>query len=533
MIEGGSPGRRPAVLVFVALISVYSATLAPGVTFWDSGEFLAAIHSLGIPHPPGTPLFVIVANVWARLFTPLLGFARAVNLLSAVCAALGCALLADLITRWTRDGYAGFGAGICAGATSTLWMSATETEVYAPAFLVACLLLWIAARISEGGERHWWILLAYVAGLGWSLHLTALIVLPSALVLAMGGRDFRGDVKRITRMLPFLVAIAVLGASVVSFMYIRAQHDPAVNQGNPATLASLSDVITRRQYGTFHLWPRQAPFFIQLGNIFEWADWQFALGMHSEPPPGWVRTPFTLVFAGLGILGSLHHRTAHRLSWRALLTLLLTASVGVVIYLNLKAGPSYGGGFMAQNALREARERDYFFILAWVCWGLWAGLGAHVLAARTFKLASSRAHAGGLALAALPLLLNWRAVDRGKEPRASEARDFAAGVLRGAPISAIILARGDNDTYPIWYMREVERARADLVPITVPMLPAQWYRAELMRRYSLLSENFVARWEGTDATIRAICAAAKVQGRSVSAPVVKGDFSFRPGCSGR
>ena len=110
-------------------------TLAPGVTLWDSGEFLAAIHALGIPHPPGTPLYVLIGNVWSVLFADLFGFARAINLLSAVSTAAGCGVLASLFAKWSGDGLGATAAGIAAGLMSTLWMSATETEVYALAFL--------------------------------------------------------------------------------------------------------------------------------------------------------------------------------------------------------------------------------------------------------------------------------------------------------------------------------------------------------------------------------------------------------------
>ena len=73
-------GRAGLPVAFV-LLAVYVLTLAPGVTYWDSGEFLAAMKSLGIPHPPGTPLYILVGNVWVRALEPVLGFEYDVNLL--------------------------------------------------------------------------------------------------------------------------------------------------------------------------------------------------------------------------------------------------------------------------------------------------------------------------------------------------------------------------------------------------------------------------------------------------------------------
>ena len=80
-------------------------TLAPGVTLWDSGEFLAAIRSLGIPHPPGTPLYILLGKVWSMMFASVFGFARSINLLSAVATALGCGILTSLFAKWTDDGW--------------------------------------------------------------------------------------------------------------------------------------------------------------------------------------------------------------------------------------------------------------------------------------------------------------------------------------------------------------------------------------------------------------------------------------------
>jgi len=270
-------------------------TLAPGVTLWDSGEFLAAIHSLGIPHPPGTPLYI---------------------LLSAVCTALGCGILTGLFSKWTGDSFAATAAGITAGLTSSVWLSATETEVYAVALFLGCLIIWAADRAGENSDMRWALLSAYLAGLGWSLHLTALLVVPSAILLVFSTRDGyfalpvgrrysdgRREAHSFAKLLRASIFVVLIGMTCVLYMLFRARQDPAINQGNPSTIGALVDVIFRRQYDVPSLWPRQTPFYIQLGNVFEYADWQFAKGLGPDAPPNWWRTPVTIVYALLGVVG--------------------------------------------------------------------------------------------------------------------------------------------------------------------------------------------------------------------------------------
>jgi Protein of unknown function (DUF2723). len=379
-------------------------------------------------------MFILIGNVWAKILSPVFGFAYSINLLSAVCTAAACGIAAWLMQHWTGDSTAAIAGGISAGLMSSVWLNATETEVYSPALLVSLILLLVAERARETRDRRWLILLAYVIGLGWSLQLSALVAAPAAVFLALwmpnrnpptGLRTTKAERHSFLFTIGCMAVCAALGASAILFMLLRARHDPAINQGNPATWQMLSDVISRRQYQPVAMLPRQAPLYLQIGNMFEYADWQVALGLAPDPPPAAARTAMTLIFAALGVVGFVWHRRKHVASWEAMTLLFIGATVGIVVYLNMKASPSYGEGFLPTYAKHEARERDYFFALGFVCWGLWAGAGAVAL----FRRLNPRAAVAGVALAAVPMVLNWSAVNRNRRrkpsPHATVLREFS------------------------------------------------------------------------------------------------------------
>ena len=509
---------RPDVAAAIVLFVVYSLTLARGVTYWDAGEFLAAIHSLGIPHPPGTPLFVIVARVWSMVAAPVVGFTIAVNAFSSLTTAAAFGLVANLFWRATNDAPAAFAGALTAGLMSTVWLNATETEVYAFALFAAFCILWCARRYAMTTESRWVVLTLYATGLAWSLHLTALLVVPAAFHVLASARE-----RPALRAVGTGLLLSVVGGSVVLFMLVRARHDPAINQGDPSTIRALIDVIQRHQYDVAPLWPRRAPLWLQFGNVFEYADWQVALGLGPDPGPTVARTSMTVLFALFGIFGSMRHRAIDRATWRTWMILFLTTSIGVVLYLNLRAGASYGEGVLPPGALHEARDRDYFFTWAFVCWGAWAGFGvvqlARSLAARA-RVTPSRTPAlvrASVIVAALPLVLNWAPIWH--ERRDVQRRDelTARTTLASLPANAVFLAIGDNDTYPLWYLQEVLRMRRDVTVVTVPLLTPAWNRAELRRRHDLLDSLFVANWYGARMTVQNIRARAAALGRPVVA----------------
>lgn len=514
--------RRVAVGLGAGAFLIYAATAAPGVTFWDSGEFIAAAKSLGIPHPPGTPLFVIALNVWARLLG-VLPFALATNLFSAACTAAAVGLTAWWLSRKDGSLWCAAAAAITAGSMSSIWQNATETEVYAASLALALVAIVAADAAGRRNDRRWLVLAAYLLALSVPLHLSALVAAPVVIYLATeradGARDWSAGAALlatalvaagVARLSPVLVGLgivllcgaaalpldspsrlrartaAVVGVSIavalsaLLFMLIRARHDPRINQANPATWHQLAYVIGRRQYDVQGLYPREVPFWLQIGNWFEYADWQFALSLGPTVIPTVARVVTTLLFSVLAIYGAVWQRTHDRRRWRAVALLFLCGSLGVIVYLNLRAGRSFAWNIVPDDARHEARDRDYFFVLGFWAWGIWAGLGA-------MRLAKRFAWPGlvGLAIAALPVALNWQPMNRRSEPEASMPDEVARVLLNPLPDRAVLFVAGDNDTYPLWYAQTVEGLRRDVLVVTMPLLAAPWYTDEIHRRSGL------------------------------------------------
>jgi hypothetical protein len=306
----------------------------------------------------------------------------------------------------------------------------------------------------------------------------------------------------------------LLGASALLVMLVRAQHDPWINQGNPSSWAAFWDVVGRRQYDVPGLWPRRAPWWLQLGNLIQYADWQIAAGLSDAVGPSWRRTPLTVAAMIAAVYGAAWHRRRDPRTFRAFVVLLLCASVGVVAMLNLRAGPSYGWGVLPEGALREARERDYFFALAFLLWGLWTALGVARLAAQA-RRPSTRIVV--MASCAIPMLFNWRAVDRQRHPDAALAGALGESILLAAPAGAVVVTGGDNDTYAIWYRQAVLGERGDVTSVVSPLLGARWYREELRRRHGLLTAADVDTWRGESHLFRTLAAAARSRARPLVA----------------
>jgi hypothetical protein len=231
-----------------------------------------------------------------------------------------------------------------------------------------------------------------------------------------------------------------------------------------------------------------------MANWFQYFDWQWARSIAGDAPWfGGMRPAFTIAAIALGVLGARTHWRHDRHSALLMLAMFLTLSAGLTFYLNFKYGFStpIEGSVIADGDPREVRERDYFFLAGFSMWGLWMGIGvaalwrsvgARIARTRTqlgvadMRTGRSWAAAPVLALALVPLALNWSWATRSDD---WSARDWAYNALMSVQPYGILITNGDNDTFPLWYMQEVEGIRRDVSVIVSSYLDAPWYAKQV------------------------------------------------------
>src|SRR5438128_9667153 len=148
------PSYGAASIVAFAVFALYIATLAPSTAMWDTSEYIAAAYTLGLPHPPGNPFFVLLGRFFALLpIAP--NVAMRINILAALCSAVAAGmwflitervLVGWLPERWQR--VVGGALAALIGATAfTVWaQSVVNEKVYTVSLLGMALVSWLTVR---------------------------------------------------------------------------------------------------------------------------------------------------------------------------------------------------------------------------------------------------------------------------------------------------------------------------------------------------------------------------------------------------
>jgi len=578
------------ILFFISFI-IYFDTMAPTVSYWDCGEFIAVSYRLAVPHPPGSPLFLLLGRIISMIpFHPDIAFR--VNLLSPLTSAFAVMFLylsiVMIVKQWrgkindNRDGLIAFG-GAAIGAftfafTDSHWFNAVEAEVYSMSTFFTAIVVWLILCWNEKAEEHgherYILIIAYMIGLATGLHLLNLLTLPFiALVIYFKKYVFEWKTFAITvvitgfiffiihnviiKGLPKIAAafgvgtvvllifsifglmfwaivnqkklfsvavtsmvLVLIGYSTYALIFIRSNQDPGIDENDPETVEAFISYLEREQYGSVGVLPRrykgippihevsgrpEGPnrdysskqkkqyWFYETENqwTFFWNYqirkmynryflWQFAgrgpstksyvtsMGANSrEDGIDWTQFGLPLALL-LGVLGMIYHGYKDQRLAFSVMTLFIMTGYAIIIYLN-QDNP-------------QPRERDYSYVGSFFAFSIWIGIGASAIGEKITEWISEKEIATRFISLAIILQLifipgvmlraNYDSHDRSGN---YVAWDYSYNLLQSCGPNGVIFTNGDNDTFPLWYLQEVEKVRTDVAVVNLSLLNTPWY----------------------------------------------------------
>jgi tetratricopeptide (TPR) repeat protein len=522
--------------LFVLVLAAYVETMAGSTSFWDCGEFIATAYILGIPHPPATPLYVVLGRVFTLLPLPL-SIAQRVSFMSALFGALGILvlfyLIADLIRerrgtpRTHVDRVVVYGCALVGALftawSSTYWTNAVEAEVYAIASFVMGLTTLLARRWARDtqapnstGDIY---LIIYLLSLGVGFHLGTVLTypaialycllfrqknfhdrdlvifsfgfflflfhvnlkfsgVPAALALLLFLLAFAWRATTRQKFVPVATGLFVLGLSIHLFLLIRSAQQPAIDEADPQTWTNLLRVLRREQYPPGNMFVRKGSWHFQfIDHFWRYFTEQYELVKPSAGALG-KRLAYLPIFLGLVGMWSMFRR-----NWRSFLLVFITlliSSVGLILFLNFSDG--------TRGVQPEVRERDYFYSGAFYFFGVFIGVGAAALldwffgaraGEKRVRLDVIGSVAGVTILLALTGMLYVRYHFEHDRTHERAAWGYGYNFFAGLEPNSLIFTNGDNDTFPLWYQQEVEGFRRDVRVINLSLLNTDWYIYQL------------------------------------------------------
>jgi len=467
-------------------------TLAPSVTFFDSGEFLTATASLGSAHSPGYPLFLMYAKPFTWI--PLGNIAFRINMATAFSASLACLGVYFLTTFLLKDealvenkrfsgfavNMAGFAAACSFSFTPRLWLQSNHDKPYPLlAFLTAVifyLLLKWRDHYKAGDEQPAYVYVCtFLAGLSMGLHQTVVLLLPAWFLLII-----LADWRMLTRIkeLVLATAFALVGFSVHLYLPLRATQNPLLNWGDSKTSSQFLWHFLRKGYPNDPhprdlslLWAQ-----IKAFNVPREFTWLGAVLVLFALFCLWRRQKRDVVIAYLAgvaafllVIAGYFNATPDFIflteEFFTPLYLLSAVLIGVGLFHVL--------GYAIRNASLPERYDLKIYILVLV---LMLSLPVSLCAVNYYE---NDQHNNYIAF------------------------DYATNSLRSLPQNAVMFTWGDSGAFPLWYLQGVERMREDLDLPHTPHLVFDWYLDSMPRIFKDSNlRKFDIQYSAPDVSLR-------------------------------
>ncbi len=456
-------------LLFLISFGIYLKTLCPTIYTSDSGELIIAVYTLGIPHPPGYPLYCLLGKFFTLIF-PSGNIAFRLNLMSALFASLTVSLLYLItlhITRYplhlprqqtgvTRINAAleyipALAAALIFAFSLAFWSQAVTAEVYTlNAFFVVLtmLLLLIWSQKRKNKYLYWF---AFFFGLSTTNHYAMLLLIPGYIFCIL--YSDRSILNR--RSIPVISGLFLLGLTPFLYLPIRSLANPILDFGNPENLTNFLAHITRQQYGELGKTVQSlGPFLKQLF---------YFLRVLLQQIPGYILL--------LGLIGLPSLFKGNKRWFYTTLLLFLSVIFGTTYFLNYKtqAEVFYFG--------------SKFYIPAYIVLAIWMGYGIEHLLLTLKRWRRTSVVWVGILILLLPLIPLKRNYFQNDKSRNYINYDYGLNLLETKKKNAIIITRGDNSIFPMLYLQQIEKRRQDIMFLHLPLLNQNWYLNRLKENY--------------------------------------------------
>ena len=424
------PDTLCAVLAFFITLFIYCLTLPPTITGEDAGELVTAAYTLGIAHPPGYPLWTLLAHLFT--YIPFGTVAWRVAFASAFFGAATCSVVYAITKQLTIPRIIGLGVALALGFSQQFWAQSIIAEVYTLNALLITLAFWATLRWYDTHNTKWLYTLAVVAGLGLCNHQTMALMGPVFIVFLL-----YIDRAPLSRWKTYTACCALAFSMLSLYIYlpIRSAANPPVDWGNPENFENFMEVVTRKQYAfAFNAHERT------IARVFG-QSWAF-LKIYA--------TQFTIFLAWLPLLGL----------WRCLKRDRILCGMLVGSFIVLSAGFIFATNFDLDH--QSLWVNSVFWVPAYFIAALLMGLGIEQL---IHLICAPKAQTACMCFAlviitALPLMTHYRSNDKSNY---YFAHDYAVNILNTLEPNAVYFPTADHATFPVMYLQSVEGMRPDVI----------------------------------------------------------------------
>ncbi len=451
-MAGAKPDRARIAWAFPFFGSffIYLITLAPTVTFWDSGDLISASWLLGISHQPGYPILDMMGRLFS--FLPFGNVAYRANGLSAFFSSLSILILYfALIEISDRPALAAL-AALLPAFTKPLWSQAVDTKPLAlNSFFISILFyIWALATRKKIASERYFALSGFLFALGLVNHQYLILYAPALIIswalVPEAGLPARKRIRLIVLSLFFMA----LGLSVYLYLPIRAAASPVMDLGHPDTYSRFAWTVKWGEY------IRSGIPYHNLVQVIRNVN---------------LRSPLVLLGASAALF----------LTWRALKRdwrIYLPLVVFMLVYVSGITMQTMGG---AGDRFGLAAK---FYIPAFL-------MAVPFIYAEGVELAGTSRIWNVLiasVFAAVIVILLLRNFYQNDASHRFFAFDYAKNSLssageagRPAASGGVLFTWGDNGAFPLWYLHDVEKYRDDAVVIHTPLMTYGWYLRDINR----------------------------------------------------